>query len=145
MNALSKNAGNAQVIWNANPLNQEERLPKSKAMLKNTILKSTSSQAPITFDAQNRLQSLRIRELLGGDRVNDSTKFQLSAKAVVQFRTKGAIAQLTNATGLAIINSDDGYESELTATLEAGNYELLFSTDASTPQPFESSLWIQYL
>jgi hypothetical protein len=133
------------VIQNANPLDKEERLPKSKAMLKNTISELTVSQAPMTFDAQNRLQSLRIREVIGSDEVSDSTKLHLSAKAVVQFKTKGAIAQLINGAGSAIVDSDDGYESDLTVTLEAGNYELLFSTEASIPQPFESTLLIQYL
>ncbi len=103
------------------------------------------SDAPMTFGAQNRLQSLSIKEAIGDDQLSDSTKFYLPAKASIQFKTKGAIAQLINANEEVVTESDDEYDSNLTATLEAGNYELLFSTEASTLQPFESQLLINYL
>jgi hypothetical protein len=100
---------------------------------------------PAIFGRGYRLSSLDIKEKIGGDDVTDWVRIEIKAKALVNWITNGAIAELVNSKNQVVIGSDDGYESNLSATLNPGVYYLHFSSESSMEEIFTSKFAVKYV
>ena len=72
-----------------------------------------------------------ISESIGGDDITDWAKFRVNFPVQVNLVTDNAIAAIVNSSRSVVVDSNDGYFSNLTTTLQPGVYFLLFSTESS--------------
>jgi hypothetical protein len=79
-----------------------------------------------------------INETIGGDDYSDYIRFRITKPLTISIDTDGAIAQLINSQGQVVVDSSDGYNSNLSAQLEAGIYYIGFSSESSTLEMFNS-------
>lgn len=79
-----------------------------------------------------------INESIGGDDYSDYIRFRITKPLTISIETEGAIAQLINSQGQVVVDSSDGYNSNLTAQLEAGIYYIGFSSESSALEMFNS-------
>lgn len=82
-----------------------------------------------------------INENIGGDDVNDRAQFSVTQSVMLNLHTNGAIAEVINtATNSVVVGSSDSYVSNLTALLSPGSYILSYSSEASIPAAFTSTM-----
>lgn len=90
--------------------------------------------------SKNRTGVSTITESIGGDDITDWAKFRVKVPVRVNLVTDNAIAAIVNSSRSVVVDSSDGYSSNLTATLQPGIYFLQFSTESSIPSLFTSKL-----
>jgi hypothetical protein len=93
---------------------------------------------------QSSGSGIKIQDELGeGNDLSDMISFRITGKVpqAVRIQTDGAIAELIYKKQV-VVGSDDGYSSNLSATLSRGTYYLKFSSEGSTPEPFTSQVKI---
>jgi hypothetical protein len=83
---------------------------------------------------------ITINETIGGDDYSDYIRFRITKSLTISIDTEGAIAQLINSQGQVVVDSSDGYNSNLTAQLEAGIYYIGFSSESSILEMFNSQI-----
>jgi hypothetical protein len=88
----------------------------------------------------NRTATSTINETIGGDDVTDWARFRVNVPVQVNLVTDSAIAAIVNSRGSVVVDSSDGYSSNLTAILQPGVYFIQFSTESSIPSLFTSKL-----
>ncbi|MEG3920718.1 hypothetical protein QUA07_16510 [Microcoleus sp. T3_A4] len=81
-----------------------------------------------------------ISESIGGDDITDWARFRVKVPVQVNLVTDNAIAAIVNSSRSVVVDSSDGYSSNLTTTLGPGVYFLQFSTESSIPSLFTSQL-----
>jgi hypothetical protein len=89
---------------------------------------------------KNRTGVSSISESIGGDDITDWARFKVNVPVQVNLVTDNAIAAIVNSSRSVVVDSSDGYSSNLTATLQPGVYFLQFSTESSIPSLFTSQL-----
>ncbi|MCC3498366.1 MAG: hypothetical protein JGK38_17360 [Microcoleus sp. PH2017_15_JOR_U_A] len=92
------------------------------------------------IDNNNGRPISTINETIGGDDVTDWARFRVNFAVQVNLVTDNAIAAIVNSSRSVVVDSSDGYSSNLTATLQPGVYFLQFSTESSIPSLFTSQL-----
>ncbi|MEG4242983.1 hypothetical protein [Microcoleus sp. AT9b-C3] len=90
--------------------------------------------------SKNRSGVSTISESIGGDDITDWARFKVNVPVQVNLVTDNAIAAIVNSSRSVVVDSSDGYSSNLTATLEPGVYFLQFSTESSIGSLFTSKL-----
>ncbi|MDJ0581663.1 hypothetical protein [Crocosphaera sp.] len=83
-----------------------------------------------------------ITETIGGDDVSDWIQFNLDESSYLNFYHNNAIAQILDENQQVIIGSDDGYSGNLQAYLNSGNYYIGFSSESSTSELFNASIYL---
>ena len=90
--------------------------------------------------SKNRIGVSSISETIGGDDITDWARFRANVPVQVNLVTDNAIAAIVNSSHGVVVDSSDGYSSNLTTTLQPGVYFLQFSTESSIPSFFTSQL-----
>ncbi|MEG4431607.1 hypothetical protein QUA95_16135 [Microcoleus sp. F10_A2] len=90
--------------------------------------------------SKNRSGVSTISESIGGDDITDWARFKVNVPVQVNLVTDNAIAAIVNSSRSVVVDSNDGYSSNLTTTLEPGVYFLQFSTESSIESLFTSKL-----
>ncbi|MEG4912243.1 hypothetical protein [Microcoleus sp. B7-D4] len=90
--------------------------------------------------SKNRSGVSTISESIGGDDITDWARFKVNVPVQVNLVTDNAIAAIVNSSRSVVVDSSDGYSSNLTTTLEPGVYFLQFSTESSIESLFTSKL-----
>ncbi|MEG5087957.1 MULTISPECIES: hypothetical protein [unclassified Microcoleus] len=90
--------------------------------------------------SKNRSGVSTISESIGGDDITDWARFRVNVPVQVNLVTDNAIAAIVNSSRSVVVDSNDGYSSNLTTTLEPGVYFLQFSTESSIESLFTSKL-----
>lgn len=90
--------------------------------------------------SKNRTGVSTISESIGGDDITDWARFKVNVPVQVNLVTDNAIAAIVNSSRSVVVDSNDGYSSNLTTTLEPGVYFLQFSTESSIESLFTSKL-----
>ncbi len=127
---------NRSRAWNMGTLAQKRRNPKSGESV--DIL--TGADWNEGDASKNRTGVSSISESIGGDDVTDWARFRVNFPVQVNLVTDNAIAAIVNSSRSVVVDSSDGYSSNLTATLQPGVYFLQFSTESSMPSLFSSQL-----
>lgn len=122
--------------WNMGTLAQRRRNPKSGESV--DIL--TGADWDEGDASKNRTGVSTIFEKIGGDDITDWARFRVNFPVRVNLVTDNAIAAIVNSSGSVVVDSSDGYSSNLSATLQPGAYFLQFSTESSIPSLFSSQL-----
>lgn len=122
--------------WNMGTLAKRRRNPKTGESV--DILTGADWNEGAT--SKNRTQVSSISESIGGDDITDWARFKVNVPVQVNLVTDNAIAAIVNSSYRVVVDSSDGYSSNLTATLEPGIYFLQFSTESSIPSLFTSQL-----
>ena len=122
--------------WNMGTLAKNQRNPKTGAT--KDILTGADWNEGIVNN--NRTATSTINETIGGDDVTDWAKFKVNVAVRVNLDTDNAIAAIVNSNRSVVVNSDDGYSSNLTAILQPGIYFLQFSSESSVASLFTSQL-----
>ena len=129
--------GNKQSgAWNMGTLAKRRRNPKSGES--RDILTGADWNEGAT--SKNRTGVSTITESIGGDDITDWARFKVSVPVQVNLITDNAIAAIVNSSRSVVVDSSDGYSSNLTATLEPGIYFLQFSSESSIGSLFTSKL-----
>lgn len=92
------------------------------------------------IDNNNGTPISTINETIGGDDVTDWARFRVNLAVRANLVTDNAIAAIVNSSGSVVVDSSDGYSSNLSATLQPGVYFLQFSSESSIPSLFASQL-----
>lgn len=127
---------NRSGAWNMGTLAKRQRNPKSGES--RDIL--TGADWNEGDASKNRTGVSTISESIGGDDITDWARFRVNVPVQVNLVTDNAIAAIVNSSRSVVVDSSDGYSSNLTATLEPGVYFLQFSTESSIPSLFTSQL-----
>lgn len=127
---------NRSGAWNMGKLARERRNPKSGES--RDILTGADWDEGAT--SKNRSGVSTISESIGGDDITDWARFRVKVPVQVNLITDSAIAAIVNSSQSVVVDSNDGYSSNLTTTLEPGVYFLQFSTESSIPSLFTSQL-----
>lgn len=127
---------NRSRAWNMGTLAQKRRNPKTGESV--DIL--TGADWNEGDASKNRTGVSSISESIGGDDVTDWARFRVNFPVQVNLVTDNAIAAIVNSSRSVVVDSSDGYSSNLTATLQPGVYFLQFSTESSMPSLFSSQL-----
>lgn len=127
---------NRSRAWNMGTLAQKQRNPKTGENV--DIL--TGADWNEGDASKNRTGVSSISESIGGDDVTDWARFRVNFPVQVNLVTDNAIAAIVNSSRSVVVDSSDGYSSNLTATLQPGVYFLQFSTESSMPSLFSSQL-----
>lgn len=90
--------------------------------------------------SKNRSGVSTISESIGGDDITDWARFRVSVPVQVNLVTVNAIAAIVNSSYRVVVDSSDGYSSNLTTTLEPGVYFIQFSSESSIGSLFTSKL-----
>ncbi|MEG4197357.1 hypothetical protein [Microcoleus sp. Pol12A5] len=88
--------------------------------------------------SKNRSGVSSISESIGGDDITDWARFKVNVPVQVNLVTDNAIAAIVNSSYRVVVDSSDGYSSNLTTTLEPGVYFIQFSTESSIGSLFTS-------
>ncbi|MEG3939875.1 hypothetical protein QT995_17155 [Microcoleus sp. S36b_A3] len=127
---------NRSGAWNMGKLARERRNPKSGESV--DILTGADWNEGIA--SKNRSGVSAISESIGGDDITDWARFRVNVPVQVNLVTDNAITAIVNSSQSVVVDSSDGYSSNLTATLEPGVYFLQFSSESSIPALFTSKL-----
>lgn len=122
--------------WNMGTLAKKRRNPKTEES--RDILTGADWDEGIA--SKNRTGVSNIAESIGGDDITDWARFRVKVPVQVNLITDNAIAAIVNSSYRVVVDSSDGYSSNLTTTLEPGVYFLQFSTESSIPSLFTSKL-----
>ncbi len=129
--------GNKQSrAWNMGTLAKRRRNPKSGESV--DILTGADWNEGAT--SKNRSGVSTISESIGGDDITDWARFRVSVPVQVNLVTVNAIAAIVNSSYRVVVDSSDGYSSNLTTVLEPGTYFLQFSSESSIGSLFTSKL-----
>ncbi|MGB7892635.1 MAG: hypothetical protein WCF82_12150 [Microcoleus sp.] len=129
-------SNNQSEAWNMGTLAKRRRNPKTGESM--DILTGADWNEGAT--SKNRTQVSTISESIGGDDITDWARFKVNVPVQVNLVTDNAIAAIVNSSYRVVVDSSDGYSSNLTTTLEPGIYFLQFSTESSIPSLFTSQL-----
>jgi hypothetical protein len=124
--------------WNMGTLARRKRNPKTGES--RDILTSCDWDEGIIDNNNNGTPTSTINETIGGDDVTDWAKFRVNFPVQVNLVTDNAIAAIVSSSNSVIVDSSDGYSSNLTAVLQPGVYFLQFSSESSIPSLFSSQL-----
>ncbi|MEG3840064.1 hypothetical protein [Microcoleus sp. herbarium14] len=127
---------NRSGAWNMGTLAKRRRNPKTGESV--DILTGADWDEGAT--SKNRTGVSSISESIGGDDITDWAKFRVKVPVQVNLVTDNAIAAIVNSSRSVVVDSSDGYSSNLTTTLQPGVYFLQFSTESSIPSLFSSQL-----
>lgn len=127
---------NRSGAWNMGTLAKRRRNPKSGESV--DILTGADWNEGAT--SKNRSRVSTISESIGGDDITDWARFKVNVPVQANLVTDNAIAAIVNSSYRVVVDSNDGYSSNLTATLEPGIYFLQFSSESSIPSLFSSQL-----
>ena len=122
--------------WNMGTLAKRRRNPKTGESV--DILTGADWNEGAT--SKNRIGVSTISESIGGDDITDWARFKVKVPVQVNLVTDNAIAAIVNSSYRVVVDSSDGYSSNLTTTLEPGVYFLQFSTESSIGSLFTSQL-----
>ncbi|MEG4007731.1 hypothetical protein QUA41_17740 [Microcoleus sp. Pol11C1] len=122
--------------WNMGTLAKKRRNPKSGES--RDIL--TGADWNEGTASKNSTGVSTIAESIGGDDITDWARFRVNVPVQVNLVTDNAIAAIVNSSRSVVVDSSDGYSSNLTTALEQGVYFLQFSTESSIPALFTSKL-----
>lgn len=122
--------------WNMGTLAKRRRNPKSGESV--DILTGADWNEGIA--SKNSTGVSTITETIGGDDITDWARFRVNVPVQANLVTDNAIAAIVNSSYRVVVDSSDGYSSNLTTTLEPGVYFLQFSTESSIPSLFASKL-----
>ena len=81
-----------------------------------------------------------ITALIGGENVNEYVTFTLEEMSYLNFYHNNVIAEILDNNMEVIVSSNDGYDGNLKTQLEASNYYIHFSTDASDSELFTAQI-----
>ena|SRR4028119_658882 len=81
-----------------------------------------------------------ISESIGGDDITDWARFRVNVPMQVNWVTDNALVAIVDSSYRVVVDSSDGYSSNLTVTLQPGVYFLQFSTESSLTTVFTSQL-----
>lgn len=127
---------NRSKAWNMGTLAQRRRNPKTGES--RDIVTGADWNEGIA--SKNRTEVSTISESIGGDDITDWARFRVKVPVQVNLVTDNAIAAIVNSSRSVVVDSSDGYSSNLTTTLQPGVYFLQFSTESSIPSLFTSKL-----
>ncbi|MEG4088522.1 hypothetical protein [Microcoleus sp. Pol12B4] len=134
---MQSDMGNKQSgAWNMGTLAKRRRNPKTGESM--DILTGADWNEGIA--SKHRTGVSTITETIGGDDITDWARFKVNVPVQVNLVTDNAIAAIVNSSYRVVVDSSDGYSSNLTATLEPGIYFLQFSTESSIGSLFTSQL-----
>ncbi len=122
--------------WNMGTLAKRRRNPKTGES--RDILTGADWNEGIA--SKNCTGVSTISESIGGDDITDWARFRVNVPVQANLITDNAIAAIVNSSYRVVVDSSDGYSSNLTATLQPGTYFLQFSTESSIPALFTSQL-----
>ena len=128
--------------WNMGTLARRKRNPKTGES--RDILTGSDWNEGI-IDNNNGTPTSTINETIGGDDVTDWARFRVNFPVQLNLVTDNAIAAIVNSSNNVVVDSSDGYSSNLTATLQPGVYFLQFSSESSIPVLFASQLTLTKL
>lgn len=135
---MAVDMGNKQSLaWNMGTLAKRHRNSKSGESV--DILTGSNWDEGI-IDNNNGTPTSTINETIGGDDVTDWARFRVNFAVSVNLVTDNAIAAIVNSNGSVVVDSSDGYSSNLTTILQPGVYFLQFSSESSIPSLFASEL-----
>ncbi|MCC3535602.1 MAG: hypothetical protein JGK03_15625 [Microcoleus sp. PH2017_25_DOB_D_A] len=123
--------------WNMGRLARKKRNPRT-GETKDILTGADWNEGII--DNNNGTPISTINETIGGDDVTDWARFRVNFPVQVNLVTDNAIAAIVNSSRNVVVDSSDGYSSNLTTTLQPGVYFLQFSTESSIPSLFTSQL-----
>lgn len=127
---------NRSRAWNMGTLAKRRRNPKTGES--RDILTGADWDEGIIDN--NGTPTSTINETIGGDDVTDWARFRVNFPVQVNLVTDNAIAAIVNSSNSVVVDSSDGYSSNLTATLQPGVYFLQFSSESSVASLFMSEL-----
>lgn len=127
---------NRSEAWNMGTLARRRRNPKTGVNV--DILTGADWNEGIV--SKNRTEVSSIIESIGGDDITDWARFKVNFPAQVNLVTNNAIAAIVNSSRSVVVDSSDGYSSNLTVTLQPDVYFLQFSTESSISSLFSSQL-----
>lgn len=130
---------NRSGAWNMGTLAKRRRNPKSGESVENRDI-LTGADWNEGIASKNRTGVSTISESIGGDDITDWARFKVKVPVQVNLVTDNAIAAIVNSSYRVVVDSSDGYSSNLTTTLQPGIYYLQFSTESSIPSLFASQL-----
>ncbi|MEG4034554.1 MULTISPECIES: hypothetical protein [unclassified Microcoleus] len=134
---MQTDMGNSQSrAWNMGTLAKRRKNPKSGES--RDILTGVDWNEGIICNNPSGVSS--ISESIGGDDITDWARFRLKVPVQVNLVVDNAIAAIVNSNRSVVVDSSDGYSSNLTVTLEPGVYFLQFSTESSIGSLFTSKL-----
>jgi hypothetical protein len=134
---MQTDMGNNQSrAWNMGTLAKRHRNPKTGE--NRDLLTGTDWNEGVVD--KNRSGVSTISESIGGDDITDWARFRVNFPVQVNLVTDNAIAAIVNSSRSVVVDSSDGYSSNLTTTLQPGIYFLQFSTESSIPSLFTSQL-----
>ena len=129
--------GNSRTgAWNMGTLAKQQRNRRT-GETKDSITGADWNEGIVS---NNSTATSTINETIGGDDVTDWARFKVNVAVQVNLVTENAIAAIVNDRRSVVVDSDDGYSSNLTATLQPGIYFLQFSSESSIPALFTSQL-----
>lgn len=83
-----------------------------------------------------------ITEFIGGDDISDYINFSLDESSYINFYHSNAIAEILDSNNQVVVGSNDSYSGNLQAYLSPGNYSIGFSSESSTPELFNASIYL---
>ena len=78
--------------------------------------------------------------MIGGENTNEYVTFTLDEMSYINFYHNNVIAEILDSNMSVIVSSNDGYDGNLKTQLEASNYYIHFSTDATTSELFTAQI-----
>lgn len=127
---------NGSGAWNMGTLAQRRKNPKGGANV-DILTGADWNEGDVS---KNRTGISSISESIGGDDITDWARFKVNFPVSVNLVTNNAIAAIVNSSRSVVVDSSDGYSSNLSVTLQSGVYFLQFSTESSTLSLFTSQL-----
>ena len=129
--------GNSRTrAWNMGTLAKKQRNPRTGES--KDILTGADWNEGIVNN--NSTATSTINETIGGDDVADWARFKVNVAVQVSLVTENAIAAIVSSSRSVVVDSSDGYSSNLTAILQPGIYFLQFSSESSVASLFTSQL-----
>ena len=136
MRTMQADTGNNRSrAWNMGTLARRRNLKSGESL---DILTDADWDEGIV--TKNRTEASSISETIGGNNITDWARFRVNVPVQVNLVTNNAIAAIVNSSYRVVVDSSDGYSSNLTITLQRGVYFLQFSTESSLPSLFTSQL-----
>jgi hypothetical protein len=127
---------NRSEAWNMGTLARRRRNPKTGVNV-DILTGADWNEGDVS---KNRTGVSTISETIGGDDITDLARFKVNFPVQVNLVTNNAIAAIVNSSRSVVVDSSDGYSSNLTVTLQPGVYFLQFSTESSILSLFSSQL-----
>lgn len=134
---MQKDMGNNRSrAWNMGTLAKRRKNPKSGGSV--DILTGADWNEGIA--SKNSSGVSTISESIGGNDITDWARFKVNVPVQANLVTDNAIAAIVTSNRSVVVDSSDGYSSNLTTVLEPGIYFLQFSTESSIRSLFTSQL-----